>query len=139
MIFVKLNGNSASFGPKFDESLHIARPLINEMKYIYISGHRVHSSLRRITRVLVIKLLFTADLLFVLLTWPCNLFYSHELHCPKEYVASLIGLYKNIIITRQVPLNIQSLHDTVSCFVFTTESLGCIKTKHLGIFLVRVK
>ena len=32
----------------------------------------------------------------------------------------------------------KTLHDMVSCFVFTTEPLGCVKTKHLGVFLVRV-
>ena len=43
--------------------------------------------------------------------------------------------------TETVPLgctNFQNLHDTVSCCVFTMEPLVCVKTKHLGVFRVRV-
>ena len=42
------------------------------------------------------------------------------------------------IIYSEVPLNFQSLHDMVCCFVFTTEPLGHVKTKDLGVFLMRV-
>ncbi len=35
-------------------------------------------------------------------------------------------------------LDFQTLHDTVCCFVFTMEPLGRVKTKHLGVFLVRL-
>ena len=60
------------------------------------------------------------------------------LKCQTEYFqCKFVCQHTNI--TRHVPFNCQNLHDTVSCFVFTTEALGSVKTKHLGVFLVRVK